>query len=206
MVGVLILVHQYIAEFLLVVFPHFSLLLQKGDSVVDDIVKIKGISRPELLRVLGVDLGNAGHLPVHLIIVLCRKLFGTLVLILGAADNAEDTLGLEGLFIQIQLFQNVLDDPLGVIGVVDGKILVKADAVNVPPQDADTGGVEGRGPDIVGHGSQTGRQAFLQLPCRLVGKGDGDDLPGPGHIHSAEPVSPLHLRIVRVLREVLQKV
>ena len=52
-------------------------------------------------------------------------------------SGGEDAADGEGLFVQILLLQNILDDPLGVIGIVDGEVLVKANAVNVPPQDAD---------------------------------------------------------------------
>ena len=128
-----------------------------------------------------------------------------LILVLGVADGGQDALGLESLFIQVQLFQDILDDPFRIVGVVDGEVLVEADAVNVPPQDADAGGVKGRGPDVVGHGAQSGRQTVLQFPCRLVGEGDGDDLPGPGHIHGAEPVGPVDLKALRMLRKVLQE-
>ena len=161
MVGVLVLVHQHIAEFVLIVGQHLRLLPQKRHRMVDDVVEVKRVGRPELLCVPGVDLGDAGHLPVHLVVVLGRKLLRALIFVLGAADDSEDALGLKGLFVQVQFLQNVLNDPLGIIGVVDGKILVEADAVDIPPQDTDASGVEGGGPDVVGHRPQPGRQAVL---------------------------------------------
>ena len=124
---------------------------------------------------------------------------------LGGADGGENAADGEGLFVQILLLQNILDDPLGVIGIVDGEVLVKANAVNVPPQDADAGGVERGGPHIVGGGAKTGRQPLLQFSRRLIGEGDGDDLPWPGGVHGTEPVDPANLVTVWPIREVLQK-
>ena len=133
------------------------------------------------------------------------KVLRALVLVLCVTDNSQDALGLEGLFVQVLLLHDVLDDPFGVIGIINGEVLVEADAVNVPPQDTDAGRVEGGGPDVVGHGPQTSRQTVLQLSRRLVGKGDGDDLPGAGHIHGAEAAGPAHLQVIRPVREGFQK-
>ena len=205
-VGVLILVHQHIPELFLVVAQHLRLRLQQRDGVVNDVVKVQGIGSAELLLIGGVDLGNAGIFPI----VCCLRLFAEylwpLVAVLGGADSGENAADGEGLFIQILLLQNVLDDPLGVIGIVNGEVLVKADAVNVPPQDTDAGGVEGGGPHIVGGGAKAGRQPLLQFSRRLIGEGDGDDLPGPGGVHGAEPMDPADLVTVRPVREVLQKI
>ena len=66
--------------------------------------------------------------------------------------------------------------------------------------------MEGGGPHIVGGGSKAGRQPLLQFSCRLVGEGDGDDLPWPGGVHGTEPVDPADLVTVWPIREVLQKV
>ena len=205
-VGVLILVHQHIAELFLVVVQHLRLRLQQRDGVVNDVVKVQGVGGAELLLIGGVDLGDADIFPVVCGLRLFPEYLRPLVAVLGGADGGEDAADGEGLFVQILLLQNILDDPLGVIGIVNGEILFKADAVDVPPQDADAGGMEGGGPHIVGGGAKTGRQPLLQFSRRLVGKGDGDDLPGPGGVHGAEPVDTPHLVTVWPIREVLQKI
>ena len=204
-VGVLILVHQHIPELFLVVVQHLRLRLQQRDGVVNDVVKVQGIGGAELLLISGVDLGDPGIFPI----VCCLRLFAEhlrpLIAVLGGADSREDAADGEGLFVQILLLQNILDDPLGVIGIVDGEVLVKANAVNVPPQDADAGGVERGGPHIVGGGAKTGRQPLLQFSRRLIGEGDGDDLPWPGGVHCTEPVDPANLVTVWPIRKLLQK-
>ena len=205
-VGVLILVHQHIPELFLVVVQHLRLRLQQRDGVVNDVVKVQGIGSAELLLIGGVDPGNAGIFPIVCCLRLFAKYLRPLIAVLGGADGGENAADGEGLFVQILLLQNILDDPLGVIGIVNGEILFKPDAVNVPPQDADAGGVEGGGPHIVGGGAKTGRQPLLQFSRRLIGEGDGDDLPWPGGVHGTEPVDPADLVTVWPIREVLQKV
>ena len=46
--------------------------------------------------------------------------------------------------------------------------------------------MEGLGPDVFCHRAAGRFQPFFQFACRLVGKSDGDDLPGPGYIHCAQ--------------------
>ena len=154
----------------------------------------------------GVDLGDPGIFPIVCGFRLFPEYLRPLILVLGVADGGQDAPGREGLLLQVQLLQNVLDDPLGVVGVVDGEVLVESQPVDVPPQDAHTGGVEGGGPDVVGLRPQPGGQPVLQLPCRLVGEGDGDDLPGLGRVQGAEPPGPADVLLRGPIREVLQKV
>ena len=42
-------------------------------------------------------------------------------------------------------------------------------------------------------------------PRRLVGEGDGQDLPGPGRVHGAKPLRPVEVQGGGVLREALQE-
>ena len=72
----------------------------------------------------------------------------------------------------------MLDKALGIRGVVDRKAPRIPEALGVPAQDAHAGRVEGAGPDIVRLLPQHQRKPLLELPRRLVGKGDGEDAPG----------------------------
>ena len=66
----------------------------------DDVVKVQGIGGAELLRIGGIDLGDAGHLPVPRRLVPLGKVLRRLILVLGVADGGQDALGLESLFVQ----------------------------------------------------------------------------------------------------------
>ena len=206
MVGVLILIHQHIAELILIVPQDLRLPLQQCYSVKDNVIKVQRVSSHQFFLVGGIDFCNPALFPVVFCLTAPGEILRRLVLVLGVADGGQDALGLESLFVQVLLLHDILDDSLSIVGIVDRKVLVKTDAVNVPPKNPDTGGVEGGGPDVVGHRPQTGREALLQFPRRLVGKGDGDNLPGPGHIYGAQTVSPVKLQIRRPVRKRLQKV
>ncbi|MPM55465.1 hypothetical protein SDC9_102262 [bioreactor metagenome] len=205
MVGVLIFVHQHVAEFPLVILPHLFVLLKEGHGVEDNVVKVQRIGGTELFHIAGVNLGNAGHFPVAGVLILLCKVLRRLETVPGFADDSQQISGGKGLFVIAQLFENVLEDPLGIVSVVDGEVLLKADALNIPPQNAHAGGVEGGGPDVVCLQPQTVRQTGFQLARRLVGKGDGDDLPRTGRVHGAKPHRPPLLLLLRVVGEALQK-
>ena len=94
---------------------------------------------------------------------------------------------------------------MAVGAVINGKTLVKAQPVDIPAQDAHTGGVERGGPHICRLASQHGFQPFFQLPSRLVGEGDGNNGPGQRRLHGAQlPCTVLLLR-VRMLQIGFQK-
>ena len=116
--------------------------------------------------------------------------------VLFLTDNGQDVLCREGFVIQAHFLDDVLHDPLGIGGVVDGKMTGIAQPFRIPAQDPTAGGMEGHGPYILPLGAQHGRQTLLQFPCRLVGKGDSQDAPGHHRLHSAEPIGmvPLLLR------------
>ena len=65
--------------------------------------------------------------------------------------------------------------------------------------------MEGGGPDVPGGGAAHPLQALLQLPGGLVGEGDGDDRPGDGGFHGAQPHGLLPVLRGGLLRELLQK-
>ena len=113
-------------------------------------------------------------------------LLGADHLLLGMRDGREYLAGRKSLFIQAQILQAILDDPLTVIGIVDGKIAAVADAVNIAAQNTHAGRMEGGRPHIAAALPQHPLQALLQLIGSLVGKGDGQHLIGLGRLNGAE--------------------
>ena len=185
-VGVLILVDEDVAELPLVELPDVLVLLEEADGVEDDVVKVQSSGRPELLLVGQVDVGDLLETEVPLGPALVHVLRRQEHLVLGPGNVAQDGSGLEGLLVHVQLLQALLDDPEGVVGVVDGEGGGKAQLLDVPPQDAHAGRVEGGRPDVVGIGTNGGFQTGFQFPGGLVGEGDGDDLPGHGGLQGAQ--------------------
>ena len=204
-VGILVLVHQNIMEFPLVVFPYLPVLLQELHGDIENVVKIQGVVVLQALLIDGVDLGDLDNAVVRgAAAVLLHLLRGNQPVLLPA-DDAQYIPGRIGLVIQVHVPENFLHEPLGVRGIVDGKAGGIAAAVNIPAQNAAAGGMEGHGPDILGTGPQHIGKPLLHLSGGLVGKGNGDDVPGVGRLQGAEPVCPVYLLLGWVFRQVFQE-
>ena len=204
-VGVLILVDEDIAELVPVIFQGLAVRLQKLHRVQDDVVKVQGIGIPQAAVIGGIDPAHPHPSPVAPLFPQLAELLGHHHGILGVGDHRQHLPHREGLFLQPHLLEDVLDDPLAVVGVVNGKAAVEADFVDVPAQDADTGRVEGGGPHVPGLLPQHLLQPVLQLVGGLVGEGDGQHLPGAGRLHGAEILHQRPLLRVRPGGILLQK-
>ena len=178
--GVLIFVHQNVAIFVLIILQHVLFLLEQADRIVDQVVKVHGAGtfQPPLVRL--VHLGDQARLGV------CRggqRLFGADQFVLQAADLPHAGLDGQELIVHHQLLVDFLHGPLLVIRVVDGEALGIAQPLTVPPQDPHTCRMEGGGVHVAAlGGAKHGRQTALQLVRRLVGKGNGQHIPGAGRV------------------------
>ena len=189
-VGVLILVDEHIAEFPLIEGPHVLVLLEQADRVEDDVVKVQGAGLPQPALVLHVHLGDLGQAEIPRPLAVGQILLRQLHSVFGPGDVAQHGPGRELLFVDIQVLQAVLHHPQGVVGVIDGKGGGEAQLLDVPAQDAHTGGVEGGGPDVIGGWAQHPLQPLLQLTGSLVGEGDSQDGPGGGGLQAAQCLLP----------------
>ena len=156
----------------------------------DDIVEVQRPGLPQTLFVGGVQPRNLLQAEIPALVAVLREIPGQLYLVLGLGDRPQHRAGGELLVVEAQLSDAVLHHPDGVVGVVDGEGGREADFLNVPPEYAHAGGVEGGRPHVPGGGAQHFLQPRLQLPGGLVGKGDGDDGPGGGGLQGAQPVGP----------------
>ena len=95
-------------------------------------------------------------------------------------DGGHDRLGGKLLFVDIQALHDPCDGFFGIIGVIDSKSGGKTDKPAMGAQDPHTDSVESPAPDILGQSlvTQLSDQTVLDLPCRLIGKGDGQDTVG----------------------------
>ena len=172
----------------------------------NDVVKVQRVGVPQLFVVKRIYFTDPDTAPIVDGLPLLDEFLRGLHLVLGPGDDAQDLPGGECLLVQRQLLEDVLDDPLAVVRIVDGKAAVEAETVDVPAQDADTGGVERGSPHILGHLlPQHAAQSFLQLVGGLIGKGDGQHLPRAGRLHGAEILHQRALLVVRGLDVFLQK-
>ena len=205
-VGVLILVDEDVAELALVVFPHVAGRFQQPHRVPQQVVEIQCVGVPQLFIVKRIHFTHSDFTPVVDGFPLLREILRRLHVIFGAGDDGLHLPGREGLLLQLQFLDDVLDDALAVVAVVDGEAAVKAQSVDVAAQDADAGGVERGRPHVGGHLlPQHPAKALLQLVGGLVGKGDSQHLPGARRLHRAQVFHQRALSRIRRSGVLLQK-
>ena len=186
-VGVLVLIDQYVVKFSLIICPNVIELLEQPHGVEDDVVEVQRPGFPQALFIGGVQPGDFLQPVVAVPVGLPGEIGGQLQLVLGPGDGGQHRAGGELLVVKAQLLEAVLHHPQGVVGIVDGEGGGEAQLFDVPAEDAHAGGVEGGGPHVPGLGAQHPLQAGLELAGGLVGEGDGDDGPGGGGFHGAQP-------------------
>ena len=185
-VCVLILVDQYIAELAAVIVAYLILLLQQRDRVKDDIVEIERIRLGKPAHVARVDLGDGLSAPIAAAGPSPGIILRRFHRVLGVRDGREHLARRELLFVDAELLQNILDDALGVVRIINGKVARKAEAVDIAAQDAHAGGVERHRPYALRPLDAEGGQAFAQLVCRLVRKRHRQHRPRRGGVKTAE--------------------
>ena len=133
MVGILIFVHQYIAEFPLIVAKDLLILLEQLHRDKDNVIKIQRVVFLQLTLILLICPGNELRLDIPGTFRRLQHFLRGNHFVLLPADGAQDILGWEGLLIHVQLLENTLHHPLRVGGVVDGEAAGIAHSLNIPP-------------------------------------------------------------------------
>ena len=177
-VRVLILVYQNVSELILIKLTNLAVVCKKLNRLHNNVVKVNGIIFLHLLLIElidGVDVTTswiAGD--VHLV--------GTLKLILGNTDCIRNRLWRKALLVNIQLLHTEGDHSLLIIGVVDGEALTVAKSVAKATKNTKANRVEGARPNGRSHSLvvKDTDKSVANLPCRLVGEGDGKYRPGRG--------------------------
>ena len=175
-VRVLVLIHHDVAEALLVIVQHVRLGLQKLHRLHKEVVKIKRVVGLHLLLILLVDTGYP--LPGKIPLRPEAESFRGNHLVLGGGDSGQKVPLPVNLRIDLEILTYIPHQRLLVIRVVDGKVGIIAQTVYMPAQDAHAGRVEGADPDALRAKADDIVHPLPHLPGRLVGEGDGQDVPG----------------------------
>ena len=187
--GVLILVHQQVAVFVLVELAHVRVLGQQLHGLVNEIIEVESTGFFQTLLVGRIDAGGQGTFCV--LGGAGKGLLRADQLVLPAAHLVDGCFDGQEFVIHIQVLVNGLHHALRVIGIVDGEAAGIADLLGPAAQDAHTGRVEGGRKHLVAFlAAQHPAQTLFQLPCRLVGKGDGHHVPAADSVLPQHPVQP----------------
>ena len=179
-VGVLILVNKDVAEDVLIFLSQVGAAVEQAVHVDEQVVEIHGVGLLQALVVGVEDVGRAVDAaePVflHEGVVLGIVLRGKQVVF-----RHRDAGGYGGSFIdlvvQLHLFDDLLDEALGVGGVVDGVVVGISDAAGLLSQYLREDAVEGAHPQVAGIlFAHQFADTLFHLARRLVGEGQGQDV------------------------------
>ena len=169
LVGVLILVDEYVLEPALIVLEDIEVIPEQSHRVEQKVVEVHGAGFTKPVLVFGVDLGDLAFEDRGRGFGV--RLHGE-VIILGSANCRVDRARGELLRVEVEVSQYVAGESNGVGLVVDRERRRKAEAVAIATQDAHTCGVESGDPHLFCHGTNEGTDAKLHFVSGLVGKGD----------------------------------
>ena len=172
-VGVLVFVHQQVADAPLPGFEQVRLFGEEARRQADEVVEIDGVVGVEAALVVGVKAGEIG---LEVVLGLAQGLGGLDEGILPGGDAVLHRGGREGVGLAHRA-QVLLDDRLGILGVEEGEAGAQPGAVVVAAQQVQAQGVEGGDAQAAGVTAlEQAADPFLHLPGRLVGEGDGGDV------------------------------
>ena len=186
-VGVLVLVHEDVAELAAVVVRDFGELLEQKDGAANQVVKVEGVSGAQTLRVDGVNLRDGLLVRVIASHAGCVRL-GADQLVLQRGDAVAHGLSGELLGVQVELFNDEAQQALRVGRIVDGEGGLQPQGGGLTAQHTHAEAVESRNPHVLGARADQRLDTFTHFGGSLVGEGDGEDLAG-GRAVGCEQVS-----------------
>src|SRR5215213_7103061 len=174
-VGVLILVHQHVAETVLVLLQDVGMLAPQAQTFEQQVAEIDGIENLQPLLICAVESSTlavgegAGFTGGNLI--------GSETPVLPAVDMGGELACRPTLLVDALSFDHLLHQAKLIVGAEDGEVGTQTDQLRMAAQDLGADGVEGAEPlHSLGHGTDHGSDALAHLPRRLVGEGHGEDL------------------------------
>ena len=177
MVGVLVLVHEDVAELAAVVVRDFGELLEQEDGAANQVVKVEGVGGAQTLRVDGVDLRDGLLVRVIARHAGCVR-FGADQLVFQRGDAVTRGLGGELLGVQVELFNDEAQQALRVGRIVNGEGGLQTQRGGLTTQHAHAEAVESRNPHVLGARADQRLNTFTHFGGSLVGECDGEDLAG----------------------------
>ena len=175
-VGVLVFVHQYVAEFVPVVVQHRRLLGEQLQGLDQQVVEVQGVVA--LQRLLVEPVGLVQLVAAEVVAGFLQPFRGRQQPVLGVGDDGADLLGRVLLVAELQFLRHGLDHRHAVVLVVDGELALVAQLFDVPAQYTGAAGVEGGDPGVLRRLPRQLVHPLGHLPGGFVGEGDGQYVPG----------------------------
>ena len=175
LVGVLVLVHHYVAEPILVFFQDLRIFGKYFDREIDDVVEVEGVVVLELFLVLSED-ARKGFFIIS--VGLLREKFRVDHVVFRAADRRQKSFRVELVGVYFQLLHDPFDHGLLVLGVDYMEGAFVSQSFYLGPKDPHADGVErpdDRERTPVG-GVQNGGDPLFHFLGGFVGERHGQDV------------------------------
>ena len=181
-IGVLVFVHQKVAEEPVILRQHVGLGPQDFRHVQQEIAEIGAVEAAQALLVAAVQLARpaGGEVGVFRRGDTVRRQAA----ILPALDDAHERGGRPALGVDPRRLHHLLEQAQLIIGVEDAEAAREAYLLGMAAKHPRAERVERAEPEPLGGPPEDGRDPFAHLAGRLVGERDGKHLPGagaPGH-------------------------
>ena len=175
-VGVLILVDEHILEFPDVFLADVLVLVEEQEGLHQQVVEVHRVGLTASHRVHLIYVDHLRVLRVEKRTV--RKGVGQDEMVFRHRYLVGHRIGLVHLVVELHLADDVLHQRAGIALVVDGEVRLVADGCRLAAQDTCEDAVESAHLQIAGTlvAHQSG-DALLHLASRLVGEGQGEDIP-----------------------------
>ena len=180
-IRVLILVHEDVAELLLVAGQHVGMVAEEQEGIEQQVVEVHRVGLAATLPVAAIDVAQSRYLGRA--VVLIRFLVAGIVgrrheVVLRVGDARLDQPRLINLLVELHLLDNGAYQALAVGRVIDGELMREAQHIGFGMQDAQEEAVERSHPHpACPFGTHLPSDARLHLARRLVRKGQGQDVP-----------------------------
>ena len=175
MVGILILVHHYVSEPVLIFCKNPLVLLQKPYGVEKKVVEVHGVVCPEIFLVLRIK--GVNDLCLVVCLGVCFVILRRHLLFLAVAYDGENVGSRKLFVVYVKLLQDSLHQSLLIRRIVNHKTRIKAQNLPVNAKKPQAHGVKCHYPHIPARGNS---RKFLHpashLSRRLVGEGDGQNV------------------------------
>ena len=179
-IGVLILVNKYVTKLVGIFLDEFGVFLKQQVRLQQQVVEIHSIGCQTLAHIRTIYVHHLVTLGVGIVGVLLGGfvLFGRNEVVFRTADAAAHRAEVIKFVIEVHILDDSLYNIFGIGGVVYGKILLIISAFDFPAEDFHKDGMERAHPQLRGilFADLLG-DTLLHLPRRLVGEGDGEDVP-----------------------------
>ena len=176
-IGVLILVHQDIAEPALVLRQNVAMRLEDRDDMQQKVAEIDRVQGFQTFLIRLVQLGAA---IVERRCLSGRNLFRRPGAVLPVVDQSGQHSRRPALFVDVFRHDQLFQQPDLIVGVEDGEVRLQSRQFGMPPEDLDAERVESAEPwHPLDRLAQQPADPVLHFARGLVGEGNGQDLVRP---------------------------